>query len=297
MKKKQHKNLFLIAVLFCFLKTNAQLEEPCSPCRKNAVIGLGVVGAVSSYYLLDQLWYAQYARSKFHTFNDNSEWLKMDKAGHVMTCYTIGRLGSDIFVWTGMAKKKSKWIGGSVGLIYMTGIEILDGRSAQWGFSWGDVIANASGSFLFIAQENIWEEQRIVLKFSYSPSSFADQYPDQFGHNFQQRILKDYNAQTYWASINVSRFLASGAAFPRWLNVAIGYGATEMIRAKTNNYNVDNSIQQCEFYLSFDADLTRVGWEKKWMKRTAKILSFIKLPSPTLEARGNGKLKMHWMFF
>lgn len=297
MKKRLTTILIFIELFGSSIVSHAQKEQPCSTCRKNSVISLGIVGTIGSYYLLDQLWYAQYPRTGLHTFNDNREWLQMDKAGHAVTCYTIGRMSTDVFRWTGLEEKKSLWIGGSVGLIYMTGIEILDGTSAQWGFSWGDMIANASGSFLFIAQENFWQEQRITLKFSYTPSSYADQFPDQFGHNFQQRILKDYNAQTYWASINVSQFMGSDAAFPKWFNVAIGYGATEMMNAKTNIYNVDNSIHQREFYLSFDADLTRVRWERKWMRTTAKILSFIKLPSPTLEARDNGRVKMHWMFF
>ncbi len=297
MKKRLTTILIFIELFGSSIISHAQKEQACSTCRKNSVISLGVLGTIGSYYLLDQLWYAQYPRTSLHTFNDNREWLQMDKAGHAVTCYTIGRLSTDVFRWTGLEEKKSIWLGGSVGLIYMTGIEILDGTSAQWGFSWGDMIANASGSFLFIAQENFWQEQRITLKFSYTPSSYADQFPDQFGHNFQQRILKDYNAQTYWASINVSQFMASDAAFPKWFNVAIGYGATEMMNAKTNIYNVDNSIHQREFYLSFDADLTRIRWERKWMRTTAKILSFIKLPSPTLEARDNGRVKMHWMFF
>lgn len=297
MYKRPHKHILIALAIIMSIGTYSQKDEPCSPCRKNAVIGIGVVGTVSSYYLLDQLWYDQYQRSPLHSFNDNNEWLQMDKVGHVMTCYTIGRMGSDIFKWTGMSDKKSNWIGGSVGLVYMTGIELLDGTSKKWGFSWGDMIANSAGTLLFISQENIWREQRIVLKFSYSNSMFGKQYPDQFGNNFQQRVLKDYNAQTYWSSINISRFLASDATFPRWLNVAFGYGATEMKSAKTNIYNVDNSMNQREFYLSFDADLTRVRWKRKWMMTTAKIFSFIKLPSPTLEANGNGNLKMHWMFF
>jgi hypothetical protein len=28
---------------------------------------------------LNQLWYADYARSDFHFINDNAEWLQMDK--------------------------------------------------------------------------------------------------------------------------------------------------------------------------------------------------------------------------
>jgi hypothetical protein len=286
-------SILLMGRTFCV----AQKEEPCSPCRRNAVLSVGVVGTIGSYYLLDQLWYSTYPRTTLHSFDDSDEWLQMDKAGHMMTCYTIGRYGTDILRWSGMDHRKSMWLGGSAGFIYMTGIEILDGKSSQWGFSWSDMIANAGGSLMYIAQENFWKEQRIVLKISYTSSPFAEKNPEALGRNFQQRLFKDYNAQTYWSSINVSSFLASDAAFPRWLNVAIGYGATEMLSAKTNNLNVDNSFQQCEFYLSFDADLVRVRWKKKWMQQTAKILSFIKLPSPTLEVKGNGRVKMHGIFF
>ncbi len=48
--------------------------------------------ALSSLALigLDQLWYKDYPRSKFQTLNDNSEWLQMDKLGHVFSSYQIG---------------------------------------------------------------------------------------------------------------------------------------------------------------------------------------------------------------
>ena len=179
----------------------------------------------------------------------------------------------------------------------MTSIELLDGRSAQWGFSWGDMIANTSGIFLFSAQDFLWNEQRITLKFSYTPSSFASYNEEVLGRNFQQRILKDYNAQTYWASFNVHKFLASGATFPRWLNIAIGYGATKMTSANFVVDDVNNFQREREFYFSFDADLERVQWKKKWMRRTAKVLSFIKIPGPTLEIREGGNLKLHGLFF
>jgi hypothetical protein len=179
----------------------------------------------------------------------------------------------------------------------MTGIELLDGRSAAWGFSWGDMIANTSGVFMYSAQDFFWREQRITLKFSYTPSSFAMLNEDVLGRNFQQRILKDYNAQTYWASFNIHRFLASGADFPRWLNVAIGYGATKMTSANFVVDDVNNFQREREFYFSFDADLERVRWKKKWMRQTAKVLSFIKIPGPTFEIRDNGKMKLHGLFF
>src|SRR5688572_16777628 len=51
----------VLVLLFAFPSDQmAQKEEPCPPCRRNAVISIGVVSAISSYYMLDQLWYSQY---------------------------------------------------------------------------------------------------------------------------------------------------------------------------------------------------------------------------------------------
>lgn len=221
----------------------------------------------------------------------------MDKAGHAFSAYQLSSIYKSLYTWSGSDSKTSTLLACSSSMLYLTSIELLDGKSAEWGFSWGDMIANSSGAFLFFAQEKYWKEQRIALKFSYQPSVYARENPEQLGRNFQQRIIKDYNAQTYWTSFNISRFLASDADFPRWLNVAIGYGATKMTTAKNTVDDVNNFQREREFYFSFDADLERVRWKKKWMQRTAKVLSFIKIPGPTLEIRDNGKIKFHGLFF
>jgi uncharacterized protein YfiM (DUF2279 family) len=252
--------------------------------------------AGASYILLNELWYKNYPRTSLHSFNDNSEWLQVDKAGHLFTAYTLSRYLTDYYAWS-LPAGKDHWRGLTTSMLYMTSIELLDGRSEQWGFSWGDMIANSSGIFLFAAQDFFWNDQRIVLKFSYTPSSFADVSESTLGRNFQQRLLKDYNAQTYWASFNIHKFLAPGATFPRWLNIAIGYGATKMTSANLIVDDVNNFQREREFYFSFDADLERVRWKKKWMQRTAKVLSFIKIPGPTFEIRENGKMKIHGLFF
>jgi hypothetical protein len=255
-----------------------------------------VVAAGVSIGLLNELWYKNYSRTTIHSFNDNSEWLQVDKVGHAFTTYTLSKQLSDFYAWS-LPSQKDYWRGATVSMLYMTGIELLDGRSAQWGFSWGDMLANASGIFLFSSQDFFWREQRIALKFSYTPSSFAAVNEATLGRNFQQRVLKDYNAQTYWASFNISKFLATDADFPRWLNIAIGYGATKMTSANFVVDDVNNFQREREFYFSFDADLERVRWKKKWMQKTAKVLSFIKIPGPTFEIRDNGKMKLHGLFF
>ena len=293
--------LFTIAMLLCMHQNMcAQKTETSEVNFKSRKIKLGIIAAAglsSSYYALNNLWYADYPRSPLHSFNDNGEWLEMDKVGHFASSYHLGKIGFETFQYCGFNYNTSLFLGGSAGLIFLSGIEILDGTSAQWGFSWGDQIANSSGTILFMLQEKFWKEQRITMKFSFTNSGYAMFNSDQLGRNFQQRLLKDYNGQTYWASYNISSFLASDVAFPKWMNIAIGYGATEMTSAKNIVNSVNNFQRTREFYLSFDADLTKLKWPRKWMKTTAQILSFIKIPAPTFEMRSDGKVKMHALFF
>lgn len=255
------------------------------------------VATTGSLIGLNELWYKNYPRSSFQFINDNAEWLQMDKVGHAMTSYQLGRLGYESMLWSGMPENRALWLGGSLGLIYLSGVELLDAHSSQWGFSMGDQLANVAGTTMYITQQKIWKEQRIVLKFSYSNSRYAMLNSAQLGRNFQQRILKDYNGQTYWASINIHRFLASDAAFPKWMNVAFGYGADGMTSANFDVNDVNNFQRTREFYLSFDADLNQIRWPKKWMKITAQILSFIKLPSPAIKMQSDGKVKLYALHF
>lgn len=287
----------LIYMLLLCPAMNSQNDSANFNIRKKVVTGSTLSAIGGSYVILNVLWYKDYPRSSFHSFNDNNEWLQMDKAGHAFSAYTLSSIATNAYSWCGIEKKKSALYGSGIGFLYLGCVELLDARSSQWGFSWGDVVANTSGSLLYLSQELFWKEQRVILKFSYSPTTFAMLNPDALGHNFQQRILKDYNGQTYWSSFNVHSFLASDAAFPRWLNIALGYGGTKMISAKMNEVDVNNFQHTREFYISFDADLNRVRWKKKWMRTTARILSFIKIPSPTFEIRSDGKMKMHGLFF
>ena len=72
-----------------FLKPSDTLNKP----RRNAVIITEASLGAISLLALDQLWYQDYPRSKFHTLDDNSEWLQMDKLGHVFSTYQLSRIG------------------------------------------------------------------------------------------------------------------------------------------------------------------------------------------------------------
>lgn len=294
------QRLLLIVCLLTIpmVSISSQVRDTTS-VKTRKIVFASSIGTLAGGSLigLNSIWYSQYDRTSLHSFNDNSQWLQVDKAGHAFTAYQLSWGINDLAQSAGWNKKQALWIGSGTSLAYLTAIEILDGKSAGWGFSWGDVISNAAGTSLFVTQQSIWNHQRIQLKFSYSHSEFAEVNPALLGRNFQQRIIKDYNAQTYWCSVNIHRFLASDAAFPRWMNIAFGYGATGMTRAEMNEFDVNNFRRGREYYFSFDADLNRVAWPKKWMKVTARVISFIKLPSPTIQVQSDGKVKMHALFF
>jgi VanZ family protein len=107
--------------------------------------GHAAIWAVS-YIALNQAWYADYPKEDFHFFNDWNEWNQMDKAGHVWTAYQLSRFSTEAWRWTGLKKSTSIWIGSASAVAYQSIIEIQDGFSSQWGFSWGDMVANVAGA-------------------------------------------------------------------------------------------------------------------------------------------------------
>lgn len=95
------------------------------------------------------MWYADQSTGKFHLFNDATDWLMADKAGHFYTTYQLSKHRKNAVLWAGLPVKKSVLIGTAIGLGFQTTLEIMDGYSSGWGFSWADMASNSVGAFLF----------------------------------------------------------------------------------------------------------------------------------------------------
>jgi hypothetical protein len=261
------------------------------PKRLTAVIVTQASLYAASLAGLYFAWYADYPQSSFHFFNDGNEWLQMDKVGHVTAAYYISRIGYASYRWAGLDQKRSTWFGGLLGFAYMANIEILDGFSEQWGFSPGDLLANTAGCFLFVGQQLGWHEQRFVMKYSFHQTVYPQYNPDLLGENLVQQLVKDYNGMTLWLSGNISTFLPKQSKFPKWLNVAVGYGVEGMTEV------TPDSSSYRQFYLSLDVDLTRIKTRSKVLKGIFTVFSFIKIPFPTLEYNSQGAFKFHYLYF
>lgn len=277
-----------------FLAPSDTLNVP----RRNAVYITEASLATASLVGLNQLWYADYPQSKFHTLNDNDEWLQMDKLGHVFSSYQMGRIGANVLKWSGESEKNQLVYGSTVGFAFLTTVEVFDGFSEEWGFSWGDMIANASGTGLYVGQELLWKEQRITLKYSFQRTDFASQRPDKLGDGFLEEVLKDYNGQTYWLSANVHSFFKD-SNIPEWINVAVGYGGEGMLTGKSEPVNnlIISPQRRRQFYLSLDVDLTKIKTNSHVLKSVFDVLNVIKVPFPTLELDGKNGLKAHFIYF
>ena len=295
------KVYFLFVLLFVIKPFGlvAQKDSLRSGINKKRFIPLiATVGLVygTSWIGLNELWYKNYPRSSFHFFNDNHEWLQIDKLGHAQTAFQESRLGVDLLKWSGLSERKAIVYGSLTGIIFQTPIEIFDGYSAEYGASVGDLVANTFGSALVMSQYLAWKELRIYMKYSFHQTRFAHLRPNTLGDGLAQELLKDYNGQTYWLCGNVSSFLKKESKFPKWFNIALGYGGQEMVYAE----NVDNKLngynQYRQYYLSIDLDLTKIKTRSAFLRKVFYAANMIHMPAPALEFNKKG-LKFHPLYF
>ncbi len=274
-----------------------QRSDTLNKSRRTAVYVTEAALATATLIGLNEIWYSQYPRSRFHFLNDNSQWMQMDKFGHTFSSYYIGKMGMDALAWAGESKKNQLLYGATLGFAFLTAVEVLDGFSEEWGFSTGDVLANALGTGLLIGQELLWEEQRIQMKFSFMTSEYARYNPDKLGSSTLEQVLKDYNGQTYWLSFNLRSFFRE-SSIPRWLNVSIGYGANGLPEGSFDDSLPPLPIESYrQLFTSVDIDLTKIPTNSDFLKTVFNVFNFVKIPAPALEYRTNGSFRFHFLYF
>lgn len=291
---------FVITSAYTQSKINQFLKpsDTLNTSRRNAVIITEASLATVSLIALDQLWYKDYPRSKFHTINDNSEWLQVDKFGHTFSAYQLGKFGAQALHWSGVSEKDQLIYGATLGFAFLGVVEVFDGFSEEWGFSWGDIAANGVGTGLFVGQELLWKEQRIIMKYSFHQTQYASQSSNVLGEGLSQEFLKDYNGQTYWLSVNLHAFFKD-SKIPKWFNIAFGYGAGGMISensdaAMSTNLNTDPYRQ---FYFSLDIDLSRINTNSHVLRTLFDVFNMIKVPFPALEFNEKNGIIVHGIYF
>lgn len=294
-----------LILLFTFLgnivSTKSYSNDSIATTSKNKRLLLLSVGVnatyISSMIALNEAWYKNSPRSSFHFFNDNHEWHQLDKAGHFTTAFHESAIAVHALQWAGLPRKKAVVIGSLAGFVYQTPIEYFDGRSPEYGASWGDIIANTTGSALVLGQYLLWDQVRIQPKFSFHRTKFAELRPNLLGSNLSEEIIKDYNGQTYWLSCNISSFIQKeNSKFPKWINLSLGYGVENMVRASPNLSRLEGYNSYRQYYLSLDVDVSHVKTKKKWIKYVLYPLNLIHIPFPAVEFSKKG-VTFHPIYF
>jgi hypothetical protein len=337
--------LYFNLLLLCFLSFGLQAQDSSAvttefgprptklkffePAPKFHALRFGIVtgGLVSGYTAtsigLAQAWYADYDQGKFHTFNDWYGWRQHDKFGHLMTAYFESKWVGDLYHWAGVPKKKARWIGFAGGMLFQTTVELMDGFSEAWGWSWGDIGFNTIGSGMYLGQELLWNEQRIYFKISSHRPKYAttpiqalnssettslkERANELYGNSFAGLFFKEYNGQTIWASVNIASFLPEKPKWlPAWLNVAVGYGIENVFGAERNKwYNETLSVfeapadlrRHSQIFFSLDVDFERIPTKSKALKSLFKVLNVFKVPFPAMEFNTLGQVKVRPFYF
>lgn len=264
--------------------------------RLNTVLlGTGITYG-ASLFVLNEAWYKEQGKTGFHFFNDNAQWNQLDKIGHFYSAYQLSSIGKQLFLWTNMSEKKSAIWGSVMSQAIMIPIEIMDGYASEYGFSWGDIAANLLGSGFFLSQELLWKDQRIKAKFSFHRTEYADLRPEVLGEGIFEELLKDYNGQTYWLSFDLYGLGNLNPKIPKWLNIAVGYGAEGMVYGRENENNDFGYTSYKQYFIGIDFDLSHIQSRNKAVKTLLFVADMIKFPAPTLEFKNKG-VNFHWLYF
>ena len=255
----------------------------------------------TSIYVMNNTWYKDKERVPFHFYNDNSGYLQVDKFGHMFGSYVYSYIGYFGLLKLGSSRKEALVFGSTLGFVLQFPIEIMDGLHEGYGFSWGDIAANAMGSALVFGQELLFQEQVVKYKFSYWESEYSKNSNGYYGETTLSRILKDYNGHTYWFSMPLNKLIFK-QSLPPWLSIAGGYGANGMYGEFENitSYNgaaIPETERYRQYLLSIDIDWTRIKTDSRFLQILFKGMTFVKLPFSTLEYNSKGQFKGYWIYY
>lgn len=293
--------LLFILIIMPLHAENNKYPNTLNNKRLSATISIGATLYAAEIYYLQYVWYKDHDKVPFHWYNDNKGYNQMDKFGHTFGSYIESYYGYTQLRKSGVSKNKALLYGGTLGLMLQTPIEIFDGLYEGYGFSWGDMGANALGSLFVIGQEHLFNEQVVKMKFSFRRSPYAKEAPKLLGYNQFESLALDYNGQTYWFSINMNKIIPSDK-IPSWLSLAIGYGAGGMFgEFKNRKWYKGKSIPDTEryrqYYLSLDIDCSKIKTNNIILKSIFEVFRFIKVPAPAIEYNTKRQFKAHYLHF
>jgi hypothetical protein len=266
----------LFFYIFCANKLSAQTSSDSASSQKINYVKLSLITGVTagafiySYAVQNNLWWKG-DKSNFH-FEWQHDWsyaLGEDKFGHFYFPYLASNVYSQAFQWAGVDSIKSIWYASSFAFTYQVLVEVRDGFSKQWGFSWGDFSADFLGASYPVLQNKIPSLRNFNLQISFYPSK-------RFNEGSNKAIFDDYESTYNWLNINIYNLLPEQVqkCYPKFINLAIGHSVEKLDDIGGGNHR---------FYLGLDWNLEALpldGWFWNLLKRN---FNYYHLPAPTIQ--------------
>jgi len=255
--------------------------------RLSSMLGAIAITNTVAYMYQRQVWYTE-ETTVFHSLEFMNDWNKyqqMDKFGHFTDAYFTSDLSAKIYRWSGISGEASVWYGALTGWLWMLEIELSDAFMAEWGFSWGDMLANTAGSAFFVLQQFNYDALGgIQPKFSWHKS---DAWKEMRYHKNPQALIEDYEGMTFWLTVNPHHYFPkswknSSSEWLAPLGVAFGVSAKDVGAYPWGGYK--------EYFVGLDLDLKKIPiWgDSNLMKFLVSEVNFIRLPLPTIRFTPQG---------
>ena len=255
--------------------------------RLSSMAGLMLtVNMVALNYQMD-IWYTE-ETTVFHSLDFVEDWGKyqqMDKFGHFADAYFTSDLSGKIYRWSGMSGNSSVWFGALTGWLWMLEIEMNDAFMSDWGFSWGDMLANTAGSAFYVLQQFNYDLLGgIHPKFSWHKS---DAWKEMRYNTDPKALIEDYEGLTFWVTVNPHHYFPDSwkKTYPEWLaplGLAFGVSAKDIGINPWGGYK--------EYFVGLDIDLRKLPiWGDLGMtKFIVSEINFLRLPLPVIRFSSQG---------
>ena len=250
---------------------------------------LGVIAAVNlvAYTYQRDVWYTE-ETTGFHSLDFSEDWGKyqqMDKFGHFTDAYFTSDLTGKIYRWSGMLGTSSVWYGALTGWLWMLEIEVSDAFMADWGFSWGDMLANTAGSAFYVLQQFNYDALGgINPKFSWHKS---EAWKEMRYNKDPQALIEDYEGLTFWLTVNPHHYFPDSwkKNYSDWLaplGLAFGVSAKDIGINPWGGYK--------EYFIGLDVDLRKLPiWgNSNLAKFITSEVNILRMPLPTIRFSSEG---------
>lgn len=266
----------LICSILCLNPASAQTQQDSAGKSKVDYLKLSIVGGATAgafvygYVVQNNLWWKG-DKSSFH-FEWQHDWkyaLGSDKFGHFYFPYLASNIYSQSFIWAGIDSIKSFWYSSAFAFSYQVLVEVRDGFSKQWGFSWGDFSADFLGAAYPILQSKLPVLNNFNFQISFYPSK-------RFKEGSNKVIFDDYESTYDWLDVNIHNLLPDNFQkyYPKFINIAIGHSVEKLDDKGGGNHR---------FYLGLDWNFEAVplhGWFWDLLKRN---FNFYHFPAPAVQ--------------